>query len=391
MHTILLPALLLRMVPEALKNSYLGLLTFLGLVMAMIVQPLAGALSDRPLVGWGLRRPWILAGTLVDFGLLALLGRANSYVWVLVAYLLLQVSSNVAHGPAQALLPDLVPIEHRGQASGVKNLLEMLGFIAGVGTMGFLVGRRRYGWALALTALALAAPLSVVLRLKERPVAQEKCLAWRWLAAEGLRQALHPRLGHHPHYVRLLAGRLLMLLGLYAVQGFAQYFIQDVLHSPNPAATTATMMATIGAGVLVIVYPAGLLADRLGCKPLNVAAGFLGALGIFSLLLVNNYGELFACGALIGVAVGIFQSANWAWATELIPGDAAGQYLGLSNLATAGAAALARLAGPMIDGVNMLWPGQGYAALFFFAGLSVLAGTLVLTRVRERQEATARI
>jgi len=381
LHAILLPALLLRTVPEALKNSYLGLLTFLGLIVAMVVQPLAGALSDRPLVAWGLRRPWILAGTLADFGLLALLGWANSYRWILVAYLLLQVSSNVAQGPAQALLPDLVPIEHRGLASGVKNLLEMLGFIAGVGTMGFLVGRGLYGWALALTALVLAALLFIVLRLKERPVDQDECLAWRRLAAEGLRQVFRPQLGDHPHYVRLLTGRLLMLLGLYAVQGFAQYFIRDVLHSPNPAATTATMMAAIGAAVLVIVYPAGLLADRLGCKPLNVAAGLLGALGIFSLLLVDSPGRLFACGALIGVAVGIFQSANWAWATDLIPGEAAGQYLGLSNLSTAGAGALARLVGPMIDGLNMLWPGRGYAALFVFAGLSVLAGTLVLTRV----------
>ena len=50
-HPIMLPAVLLNYVPDAKKNTYLGLLTFVGLVIAMIVQPVTGALSD----GWSSR------------------------------------------------------------------------------------------------------------------------------------------------------------------------------------------------------------------------------------------------------------------------------------------------------------------------------------------------
>ena len=58
------------------------------------------------------------------------------------------------------------------------------------------------------------------------------------------------------------------------------------------------------------------------------------------------------------MATGIFLSVNWALATDLIPQDEAGKYLGLSNIATAGAGAVSRLAGPMIDGLNALRPGR---------------------------------
>jgi len=57
LHSIVLPLRLLDLVPEAEKNTRLGLLTFAGLLLAMIVQPIAGAISDRSGFRWGRRRP----------------------------------------------------------------------------------------------------------------------------------------------------------------------------------------------------------------------------------------------------------------------------------------------------------------------------------------------
>jgi len=47
LHPIVLPALLVDLVPAHSKNTYLGLLTFSGLLIAMVLQPVSGALSDR--------------------------------------------------------------------------------------------------------------------------------------------------------------------------------------------------------------------------------------------------------------------------------------------------------------------------------------------------------
>ena len=125
LHPIILPALLLRFVPESLKNTTLGGVTFVGLILAMVIQPLAGGLSDRTRSRWGRRRPWILVGVLLSLLILVGMALASSLWGLLAAYLFLQVASNVGHGPAQGLIPDLVPSERRGLASGIKNLFDM--------------------------------------------------------------------------------------------------------------------------------------------------------------------------------------------------------------------------------------------------------------------------
>ena len=109
LHPIILPAVLLNFVPDDRKNTYLGLLTFAGLFIAMLIQPLSGALSDSWASRFGRRRPLIVIGTLFDFVFLVLLAYGGGLLWLFIGYIGLQFSSNIAHGPLQGLLPDRVP------------------------------------------------------------------------------------------------------------------------------------------------------------------------------------------------------------------------------------------------------------------------------------------
>ncbi|RPJ19417.1 MAG: hypothetical protein EHM33_30310, partial [Chloroflexi bacterium] len=88
-------------------------------------------------------------------------------------------------------------------------------------------------------------------------------------------------------------------------------------------------------------------------------------------------------GSVLGAGIGLFLTANWALATSLAPEQEAGKYLGLTNLATAGSAALARLEGPVIDGLNAAWPGVwlGYKGLFVFGGLCIFLSLFVLRKI----------
>lgn len=380
LHPIILPALLLGLVPESLKNTYLGGLTFAGLVLAMIVQPLAGALSDRTHSRWGPRRPWILAGTLLGLAFLAAMALAGSFWWLLAAYLGLQIASNAAHGPAQGLIPDLVPRERRGLASGLKNLFDMGGLVVTSLIAGHLMASGSPAPAFALMGgVLLASALVTVLatpgRVDTGPQPAPPA------AGPGL---LHVAWRSHPAYTRLIVSRFLILLGIYAVQGFAQYYIRDWLRVDNATQVTGNLMAAIGLALTLLVFPAGLLSDRFGRLPLNILAGALASLGILSLVLVQSVASLYLAGAVVGMATGIFLSVNWALATDLIPAAEAGKYLGLSNLATAGAGAASRLAGPLIDGLNALRPGAylGYPALFVLAAASTLLGTILLLGLR---------
>ncbi len=382
LHPIILPALLLSFVPEALKNTYLGGFTFTGLVLAMFIQPIAGGLSDRVRARWGRRRPWILVGTILSVLFLLAMGQAGSLVGLLGAYLLLQLASNTAHGPAQGLIPDLVPPERRGLASGIKNLFDMSGLIITSLVMGQLMGADQA--VLAFSVIGVVLVLSAAVTLLTTP---ESPGSGEGEAGEqnSLRDLLQVDFKRYPDFTRLLVGRFLILFGIYAVQAFAQYYIRDWLGEPDPAQVTGNLLATIGVTLTVLVFPAGYLSDRIGRVRLNVFSGALAALGIFLLLFVDSVGLLYLIGGLIGMATGIFLSVNWALATDLIPLEAAGKYLGLTNLATAGAAAASRSAGPLIDGLNALYPGRylGYPVLFILTSSIPLLGALVLLRIQE--------
>lgn len=393
LHPIVLPALLLSFVPETLKNTYLGGMTFAGLVLAMAIQPVAGALSDGTRSPWGRRRPWILAGTATSLLFLVGMSLAGSFWGVLAAYLLLQLASNTAHGPAQGLIPDLVPRERRGLASGLKNLFDMGGLVVTSLVAGQLMSDGNPVLAFVVIGAVLAtSALVTLLGSPERSTADDPLPAPPAETREapdstsGTNRVvtLLADLRRCPAYTQLLVSRFLILLGVYAVQAFAQYFIRDRLGVVDPEAVTGNLMAAIGLTLTLLVFPAGWLSDRIGRMRLNIVAGALAAFGILLLVFARDVLSLYIFGAIIGMATGIFLSVNWALAIDLIPDEGAGKFLGLSNLATAGASAASRLGGPLIDGVNALRPGAfwGYPALFLLASASTLVGTLLMLRMR---------
>jgi len=377
LHPIVLPAVLLRFVPEGLKNTYLGAMTFAGLMLALVVQPVAGGLSDRTRSRWGRRRPWMLGGTAASLVCLALMAPSNALWQVAVGYILLQVASNAAHGPAQGLIPDLVDPGRRGLASGMKNLFDMGGLVVTSLVAGQLMAGDNPTPVFGIIAAVLVVCAAItILTTRESPSDG---------ASAPERTPISPRadLAEHPVYARFLVGRWLVLLGIYVVQSFAFYYVRDWLGIADAAAVTGNLMATIGVALTLLVFPAGWLSDRIGRWKLNLVASAIAAVGIFLLVFVRSVPAVYAMGAIIGMSTGIFLSVNWALATDLIPPAEGGKYLGYTNFATAGAGALSRLGGPIIDGINALFPGTslGYPVTFAFASLLTLSGAVLLARL----------
>lgn len=386
LHPIVLPALLLRFVPEALKNTYLGAMTFVGLIVALVVQPVSGAWSDRTRSRWGRRRPWMVGGTLASLVCLAIMSGAPQFWALALGYVLLQFFSNVAHGPAQGLIPDLVPAERHGLASGYKNLFDMGGLVVTSLVAGQLMDSDNPTLAFALMAGVLGVCAAVtIITTREKPNEGPATVATKAIS-------LRTDLGRYPAYAEMLVSRFLILLGIYVVQSFAQYYIRDWLGIANAATVTGNLMAVIGVAITVLVFPAGWLSDKIGRWSLNIIAGIMAAVGIALLVFARSVGAVYAFGAIIGMATGVFVSVNWALATDLIPHDEGGKFLGFTNFATAGAGAISRLGGPLIDGINAMWPGSfaGYPVTFGLAAVATLVGALLLVRVRRRAAAGGR-
>src|SRR6266446_4337428 len=127
---IILPSQVVKIVGDLSKGQALAFVLVPGAFVSLFANPLVGMLSDRTrgkLAAWGRRRPYILLGTLVNVGALLWMAVAWDIPSLTMAYILLQFSSNAATAPFHALLPDIVPVEQRGMASGVMSVLSISG------------------------------------------------------------------------------------------------------------------------------------------------------------------------------------------------------------------------------------------------------------------------
>jgi MFS family permease len=457
---ILLPYLVAMFAPLELKNTYLATIRVIGLAVAMAIQPIAGMLSDRSTNRMGRRRPFIIGGTLFDLLFLAVMGSSlffvgsrldsfflstanatTAYVVLLTGNVLLQFSSNFAHGALQGLIPDLVPEHQRGRASGVKAVMELLpiflvifiGPLVDAGLIWLTLGilGLAYASTMLITALtvheeplrekpagSIREPILRLLALTVIFVATTQAAVWivrfsgtllaRQEAEVGLQVALVGLAGligmagsifvgvylgawvgigkqarQQTSFIWWVINRLLFLAAVGSIQGFAQYFLSDVLHIPNPATMTTVLLGVVAIFLIATALGGGYLSDRFGRKRLVALSGLIAAVGTLLLLFSRNITLAIVSGSIIGVGAGTFMATNWALGTDLAPPEEAGRYLGISNLAGAGAGIVgAGIGGPMADFFNALRPGLGYLVIFAIYGALFLLSIAALTQVK---------
>ncbi|MDW8102727.1 MAG: MFS transporter [Anaerolineae bacterium] len=434
---IILPFLVAKFVPPEVKGTYLSYVRVAGLAVAMMIQPMAGLLSDRNTSRWGKRRPFIFAGTMLDLIFLTIIGLAGDYWTLFVGILLLQFSSNIAHGALQGLIPDLVPEDQRGRASGVKAIMELLPIlmVIVVGPMvekGYLWGAIGFIMLSFLITMAITVAFVREEPLKERPreplaepifrlvaltaifvgITQLSLSFVKWVGGRtgaagagifivglagllamagsiiiGVYFAARVGLGReallHSGFIWWVINRLLFLAAIGSVQSFAQYFLADVLKVERPATLTAILMAVVAVFLLPSAFVSGWLSDRIGRFRLVLASCFTGALGILLLLLSPNVPMVIVSGCIIGIGAGMFMATNWALGTDIVPPDKAGLFLGISNLAGAGAGIVgAGIGGPMADFFNLAQPGLGWLVIYALYGALLIIAAFTLFRVR---------
>jgi MFS family permease len=186
----------------------------------------------------------------------------------------------------------------------------------------------------------------------------------------------------HRSFVWFLVSRLFFFLAMAIIQRFALYFIQDVIGADDPAEVVFqfTILAVIG--MLVVVYPAGLLSDKTGRKPIAFSSAILGSLGILIIILYQSYTSIMIGAGILGIATGAFSSTNWALATDLVVAGKEARYLGLANMATAGAGVMAGLVGPVIDHFEGVSAGLGYRIMLVACLVFFLLGGLLLLKIK---------
>lgn len=386
LHGIILPLRLLAFFPDDQINTYLSIITLCGLLLAMFAQPIAGAISDRFSSRWGRRRPFVFIGIIAAVLLLPGIGLAGSFIVLFVVYCLLQVTANTAQGPYQAYIPELVPANKRGKASGFRSLFELAGGVIFVLLTGYFyktssdLGRL---WVVlgGICFVLLATMLATVFLVKEPASTGTKESSSPLTAITNL---VKTDVWKNSSFVWFLVSRLFFYMGFTTIQQFALYYLKFVVGVADPSGATSTFIVIAAAGMLIVVWPAGYFSDKIGRKPLTIFAALLGAAGIAVIGFSHEYNSILWAAGIIGVAKGIFDSTNWALATDFASKNEEARYLGIANMATAGGAVLARVIGPGIDFFNSRNPLSGYDFMLIMCAIYFIVGGLFVIGVKKR-------
>jgi len=376
-NTLVLPLQLSTLAGPNNQATLLGLLTFVGLLAGALIQPVAGALSDRfqPYLG---RKGFIGIGLVLSLTSLFIFATFQSITGILVSYLAIQISASIAQAGQQALIPDLVDEKRRGLASGLKGFMDLTGAMLGFVILGQFLGSGKLVLAIgAIGGILLAAYLLATLLTPEDKPNQGATVR---TTAIPLREIFRLDLSEHTAFVRLVVARFLFLLGIYGTGRFLLLFVANRLGlSENQAAEQAGSLLAGLAFISILASPlTGWLADRFGRVPLMVAGAIFSAVSALMLIWADSTGQILLFGGLMSLGSAAFAGGSWALLADLVPKNESARFFGLANFSTAGSAAVAGLFGPVIDGVERIAPGMGFSVLFAAAALAFLASALPL-------------
>ena len=372
------------------QGTMLAIIMIAGAVAPIVIQPTVGVISDYTVTRWGRRKPYIVIGSLLDVVFLAGIAFNNDFVAMVAFYFLLQVSSNVAQGPFQGYVPDLVPAKQVGLASGLMGLMLTLGTIVGVGiaTVGGITGQVALA-TLALGFVEVVTMVILVATVDEGRAGPRRTRPWREIAMSAwARDILDQR-----DVLWLLFVRL-MFLGAYNATLIAIGYFRRSHGMADADADTIVFAATaiVGVTTALAAIPGGRLSDRFGRRAVIWAAGLIAAIGLLGVTLAPSPAFAVASWVPFGVGMGLFLSADWALMADVIPKETAGRYMGILNAGTAMAGPVFIIvAGPIQDLVaaafgDPIGPRAAMAVAAVFLGISALALTRVDPRRRELGE-----
>ena len=335
-----------------------------------------GIIADRP----GVERKAVAAGgyalTALGHGAFAL---AQTWPFVAAARAVSWIARGGKAPARDALLSGAVPPHQLGRAFGVERTMDSLGAVTGPLLAAPLIVVVGYRWLFGLSVIpGLFAALAVLVLVREAPRIVE--------AAPRLRLSMREFAGVPGPYRRLLIG-----IGLYGLGNFSATLLilraTDLLHHGGRSAAHAAAIAVLlyaahNAANAVFAYPAGALADRIGRR--HVLAFGITLFAVASLGFVpatRNIALLALLFVAVGASTAFVETAQGAYAAELLPESIRGRGFGLIGLVEGiGDLVSSLVVGILFTVTNPEW-GFVYAASLSIVGALVLSQTGKTTMV----------
>lgn len=364
---------------------------------ATITTIFMGAFSDQVRSSWGRRKPFILFGYLA-WGVLTAVFPSAAYLQpvglaigtAIVFDCIMTFFGSTANDAAlNAYIIDVTTEGNRGRVVGGMQVLTWVAILIVYGVSGLIIDALGY-----FTFFYIIGGLVFILGLIGGWLIQEN------IPREPPSQSYWKQLAETFQGDNLRTNRglflLLFTLTLYGIaeQIFFPYliiYLNHYLKLPTLEASLVIFICILVGGI-ILAYPFGILADRIGRKKLAVAAVLLKMVGLIAFSQMENFILLTLTGILWLAGMSAWMISTGAWTKDLYPDDKRGQFAGYFILFTV---AFTMIPGPLIGGwlttrfgIATIINGQaGFIPtplIFQVAGLATLVALIPMMFVKEK-------
>jgi len=360
--------------PET-RAGALSLVAGVGALIALLANPFFGRLSDRTTSRFGMRKPWIVGGSLVGLASLVLLGSATNVTGVLVAWVIAQLSFNAALAALVATLPDQTAPAERGRLSGLIGMTLPVGLVAAAYFAQLF--DNAFQMAVVPGVVGTAVTLAFAFTFKDRVLTEKPApLNLKEIAGSFY---FNPRT--YPGLGWAWFTKFLVYIGYCAGLLYLPYFFADHLHVAETAVPGLVFQATLvsSAGTVVTSIAGGWISDRIGKrKAMVIASAVIMMAGLIVIATSSTTDQVLVGQALAGLGLGCFGAVDVALITDLLPGTNSenAKTFGVFNIAQALPQSLVpAIAFPVIT-------FGGYPALFIGGAVVGIIGAVLVTRIK---------
>ena len=357
------------------KFTNLTIATVVGVLAAVITNPIAGALSDRTTSRLGRRRPWFLVGSMLSAVTLALMANATSFVALVIWWAIFHIAANAILAGLSAVVPDQVPLRQRATVSAFVSLSLPLGAVMGALLVTRVATSTQMSYYIFI-GLLLVVMMLFILVLRDKPLPKEAAPRFHlatFLAGFWVNPVKYPDFGW------AWLTRFLVYLSYFTALGYLLYFLQDAVHYQKAAQGVTTFQIILTGTLLLSSVASGVLSDRLQRrKVFVVGASLVIALSFLILAFFQTWLAVELAGGVLGLGFGAYLGVDIALITQLLPSaNARGKDLGVINIANAF---------PQIVGVSIaaivVNTFHSYTLLFVLAAILALLGAGLIQRIK---------
>ncbi|NRD26880.1 MFS transporter [Frigoribacterium sp. VKM Ac-2836] len=362
------------------KAATLSLVLGVGSFIALIAQYVFGALSDRTVGRFGMRRPWLLGGMVTGVLSLFLLSGADTVPLLVLAWSLTQLTFNVLLAGLNPVIPDQVPRRQLGRVSGWVGITQSLATVSGA----YLVHVFLPDVTMAILVPGAFVVVSIVILLfvlGDRTQTRVEVPPFHLLTfVKGFWR--NPR--QAPDFTLAWVSRFMVTFGNVTLASYQVFFLIDRFGYTRADIGTAVLQVTLTLTVCTVATSivVGRISDHLQRRKIFVLiSATIVALSHVLAALADDFAMFVVAIAIAGLANGVYLAVDQAVIAEVLPSRATvGKDMGLLHLANVLPQTLVPAVAPLLLAIGA--SGDNYSALFIGGAIVSIVGAVINQFIR---------